>query len=1140
MGALLVASVSSFVSCKDYDDDINDLQGQIDKLAAQTALDNLQSTLSSQISAAQAAAQAAQATADQAVKDAAKAGNTADAAATKTAVETVDAAAKAAGEEAAKAITNAATAKDAADAAQKTADAAAAAAKAAQEAADAAAASGAAGAAQAAKDAAAAAAKADVAQAAADAAKAAADAAQAAADKNKADLAAVEAIAKAAKDAADKAAAAAAAAAGKEVDLTGYYTKTQIDNLLKNYASATNDYVTKTALQDEVKKLQDQLDKIQTLGDLNAFKQKVDNYEAGINSIYTAITSISVYATMVPTAATGALNTEDQNNNFPSIQDLTFIKSNINSANAHFTRFVTPIAAGMNFGQHYADGNFGNANAKDYFGAAAAYNATTAEYFKHGDPVKYPTSIIVRVSPSNAELTKEGVKLIDGNGNTLSVVEIDNVTPYNALLTRAGSNSGLWKIDLKVAGNTNVADIQKATLVAANGRYITGTAATIAAANQGLFAVAATTTANVNVQTAANRFAISEYAITFHRTAPILAYVGPWSLTGANGNVVITGASDGVSKNLQQVKNRVLGGAYAGTYVDNEWTDAGATAGVVVDNRAAQNFFTINNGGTVTVDLTRVNNGGIQPKAYYIVRDDRNSDQANNWSELNAWLSYNYSGDLNKLLDPAKDKAQITITIPETLIVGDAIAFRIFAVNHDGTLVDPDGAAFEVFVGPSAGVNTVTGTFTPTQAGGQWYYYDFVPTVKQGTLVNAGVLQMKIGNTVVNNMNYRLTRDKNNNLAANWDEVKYIRVQTATTAPQMTAWADGKEATGEITFTTGTPATQVNKITVKLTKVMPTSVPNTLTWKSQQPGNPLQTSNYICYAYPETTLGTYAPTWLATWAAGGYKNMNESMNGLDDTNYIFVLENMLPDWSGAFTQPQSFVSGGANIYNIEIARSQVTDAGTTHNGKIYYRYNNISSSNQNVDPIDVTGATKNNNWYVEGKAYSVTFKCPLAPDMQTYSFAKTQPTYNADGSVNRPARDVNTINYTETPNTVVVPNYVGYGAEGAQPFIYYISGKNSWNNTTFGKRLNQLVPAGHATAVPGYAQVVDAKLTSDETGVAEYFDVTWNAAGNNLVFTSKSGTTNPIADVPSTLTLRVRDAYNHTITITLPMIVKHI
>ena len=41
MGAMVVASMSMFTSCKDYDDDINKLQSQIDAITAQ----NLQKRL---------------------------------------------------------------------------------------------------------------------------------------------------------------------------------------------------------------------------------------------------------------------------------------------------------------------------------------------------------------------------------------------------------------------------------------------------------------------------------------------------------------------------------------------------------------------------------------------------------------------------------------------------------------------------------------------------------------------------------------------------------------------------------------------------------------------------------------------------------------------------------------------------------------------------------------------------------------------------------------------------------------------------------------------------------------------------------------------------------------------------------------
>ena len=56
-GALMVTSTSTFVSCKDYDDDINSLQEQID--AQKSDLSTQISALQSALSAAQSEAAAA-------------------------------------------------------------------------------------------------------------------------------------------------------------------------------------------------------------------------------------------------------------------------------------------------------------------------------------------------------------------------------------------------------------------------------------------------------------------------------------------------------------------------------------------------------------------------------------------------------------------------------------------------------------------------------------------------------------------------------------------------------------------------------------------------------------------------------------------------------------------------------------------------------------------------------------------------------------------------------------------------------------------------------------------------------------------------------------------------------------------------
>ena len=69
MVALVIAAMSSFVSCKDYDDDINNLQKQIDAAALKTQVATLESALQTaqqNIQTAQAAADAAKAAADNA------------------------------------------------------------------------------------------------------------------------------------------------------------------------------------------------------------------------------------------------------------------------------------------------------------------------------------------------------------------------------------------------------------------------------------------------------------------------------------------------------------------------------------------------------------------------------------------------------------------------------------------------------------------------------------------------------------------------------------------------------------------------------------------------------------------------------------------------------------------------------------------------------------------------------------------------------------------------------------------------------------------------------------------------------------------------------------------------------------------
>lgn len=70
-------------------------------------------------------------------------------------------------------------------------------------------------------------------------------------------------------------------------------------------------------------------------------------------------------------------------------------------------------------------------------------------------------------------------------------------------------------------------------------------------------------------------------------------------------------------------------------------------------------------------------------------------------SEWNAWNSYKYEG-LNTVVEGTTATIKISPNEDQE-IINDFIGFRVYAVNLDGTLVDPDGRAFYVKLG-EAGV----------------------------------------------------------------------------------------------------------------------------------------------------------------------------------------------------------------------------------------------------------------------------------------------------------------------------------------------------------------------------------------------------------------------------------------------------
>ena len=107
---------------------------------------------------------------------------------------------------------------------------------------------------------------------------------------------------------------------------------------------------------------------------------------------------------------------------------------------------------------------------------------------------------------------------------------------------------------------------------------------------------------------------------------------------------------------------------------------------------------------------------GYAVKGFYVTLDKDFAIESAP-SELNAWAKYSYEnvgvtnskGTITKAAHMFYgNEGYITInSLEDTEVKGDIIGFRVYAVNFDGTLVDPDGRAFYVKVGDAKDQQTV-------------------------------------------------------------------------------------------------------------------------------------------------------------------------------------------------------------------------------------------------------------------------------------------------------------------------------------------------------------------------------------------------------------------------------------------------
>ena len=691
-----------------------------------------------------------------------------------------------------------------------------------------------------------------------------------------------------------------------------------------------------------------------------------------------------------------------------------------------------------------ADLTFGKGQ-KDNTGAVVA-EASDQQTYKKGTPFNNETSIVVRVNPTNAELTKNTtIKLVDSKGRDLSeVLELGTPERFNTLLSRASAASGLWTIPVKVKAGVATDKIEQ---------KVGGTGAD--RNNHVLYAVAIKNTATD--KDAQDRYVTSTYDLTVQ---------APTNFTAATS-----------LKDVKIWSETTMGYDNAITLNSNK-KFAGSTGGVEVSAK---------NNEKINIDFSAYKD---QIQYFYVVRDDNNVDSESGTSAINAWNSYKYGG-LGKVLK-ADEGGVLTVDINKGQ-VGDEIGFRIFAVNYNGTLVPTNGDSFVVYVGEQQNQASVAGSINVTmETNNTTAWLPLTGKLKDGVSLPTYWETSINGQTVTFDVAY--SKDGKNAAGASVknSEIKYVQF---TCTSEMKNWKDDAKAVFTISQKDAQNKMVENEIAVTLTKVLPT-VESTkklmgYTWKDEQ----LVNDTYTAYVYP------VGDAWTTDGQANGYKDFDQAITGLG-ANCVINIANLQKDDKNKYTVSQDFTT---TPWKVTVDNALI-DGTTKHATNISYNYGKISSEKKNEAGAIV-------DYVVSVETVQTIFACPLKDNVQTYSWGKH---YVASSKKNI---DVNYLTYGSEKTVEIKAATSTTPAEYANLFDYII-GHNDFDNTVFGGKLSALAKNKYVD--------VTAKLISNGSKKEDYFIAHVNKTAGTITFEKKSGTTNPVKDVASKLIITVKDAFGHT------------
>ena len=721
-------------------------------------------------------------------------------------------------------------------------------------------------------------------------------------------------------------------------------------------------------------------------------------------------------------------------------------------------------------------------------------------------------SMLVRVSPTNAVLTPEMISLVNSKGENLDEYVDIKVEKYTDLLTRGASNNGLWKItpvlkkyDKDQFAALKYADVKKGDV---NGNRI-------------LYAVQV----NNSLESAEARYVTSEYEMTF----------GSWEAFKGNNELLFT--VDGVSikdlNNRYSVANNPSLPKFDASKFDGKlfqeyvWSGDAATEPIYEtkdkkvknvtegDDRHDKALALAVQGKAMTIAIDNL----VKDDAYegkvaglYVTLDKEANAVESAPSEWNAWNKYDITG-----LNTVVEGTSTTITIDSEETINDIIGFRVYAVNLDGTLVDPDGRAFYVLVGEQAAeTQTIAATITPTNDPKTHLSVTKALTDAQSEVITALLSAQK------NNPLVEMAEDKADKYGVKYDVTfnksddgkKYVSATFTLAEGEIKDMINDKTYKASIVYKNANGHV-LGEVNFELTKTMPDAFPTDFAFRPKQETTD-GSGKFVAYMMP--SINSYAVA--DAYSTVGYKDLNNVFYGLDDY-YYFEFATSKKDKDKKYTLPYEVEDATANKkaeYILTVDEALIDNA-TPHAVSVWYTYPGIST-------YSYTDADGNEAWAYGvahpvkyGETLEATYAC--WEDASAFTWGETK---------------VNNVAVSTKP-------VLQWTAEGVQreANLADIVSTNSYNNDFFGQDLNELINVSNllkiATKDADDKAITTIKLTVGEQ-VNPYYVPT--IEGSKIIFKQAETQVDaaPTADHEETLTITLVDAFGHQVTMSLPVTVK--